>query len=1020
MTRSDHPCCLIVGLLILGLASLTDPPTYAQGRLNANPNGPRSLSKTYGQVPAHFEANRGQTDRSVQFVSRGRGYALFLTPDQAVFVLRSSPALRNAKSGNPATGVAKAPSALRLQFLNTGPGIRSDGLEQLPGFTNYYLGSDPKKWVRRVPTFAQVRVRDLYEGVDLVYHANQGKLEFDLIVSPGADPKRIRLGLRGHQELTVDAAGDLVVRTEAGEIRLHRPYAFQDTDGTRQTIASNYVLRTSDEVGLALGDYDPNKPLVIDPVLSYSTYLGGGAEDAGQSIALDAAGNAYITGYTDSFDFPTSRAFQPTTRGGRDVFVVKLDATGTALLYATYVGGAGFDEGFGIAVDPSGNAFVAGLTTSADFPITPGSLQTAIGGGNCGGSPCPDGFVLKLDPQGSTLLYSTYLGGSGDDEAFGIAVDGSGNAHVTGQTTSTDFPVVGPFQPSCNQCSLFNADAFFAKLNAAGSALLYSTFLGGSANEFGRAIAVDSAGNAYIAGQTSSPDFPTRNPLQPSFGGGGTDAFVAKFDAASNVLTYATYLGGFGFESANGIAAAPSGNAFVTGATGSFNFPVLNAMQPFFAGGFADSFVTKIDPVGALVFSTWLGGGGFDVGTGIVVGPGGTVYVTGETDSSNFPTANPLQATCHLHPFGFCPGDAFVTILDTSGTSLIFSSYLGGGDLDVASGLAVDSSGNAYVTGRTSSVDFPTTAALQPNLASKGQPDAFVAKLDVSAPNLPPFASAGFDQVVECASHEGTAVVLDGSASNDPDGDSLGFTWVDVGGNIVGTSAQSSVTLLPGFHGFALTVNDGHGATATASVFVIVQDTTPPVLTLSTTEIVQIIPTATARGMVVDLAGVASAMDRCDPSPSVTSDAPALFPLGATTVAFSATDAGGNTAQSQLTVRVNYNFVGYLSPIENDGSSVFSAGRAIPVKFQLTAADGTIVSNAAAALQAFLIRPDGSLEVVPVSSTGASNDGSLFRFLSEENVYVYNLNTAGFSPGNYLLRTQVSDQTIHDVRVALR
>jgi Bacterial Ig-like domain (group 3)/Beta-propeller repeat len=443
---------------------------------------------------------------------------------------------------------------------------------------------------------------------------------------------------------------------------------------------------------------------------------------AGEGIAVDSSGNAYVTGDTCSTDFPTMNPLQPAndgTCGWGNAFVTKLNPSGSALVYSTYLGGSVADAGLGIAVDSSGNAYVTGETLSPDFPITPGAFQTACGGG---GSGCWDAFVAKINSSGSALVYSTYLGGDGVDAGWGIAVDRSSDAYVTGQTNSTNFPVTpGALQTTCGSNSCSNSNAFVSKLNPSGSALVYSTYLGGSGGDYGNGIAVDSSDDAYVAGVTESTNFPTMNPLQPTFGG-AIDAFVSKVNSSGSTLVYSTYLGGSGQDFGQSIAVDSSGNAYVTGATESTNFPTVSPLQPA-NGGSTDAFVAKLNPSGsALLYSTYLGGAGYDSGNGIAVDSSGNAYVNGTTNSANFPTMNPLQAALAGG------GDAFVAEINSIGSALAYSTYLGGSGGEVGEGIAVDSSGSAFVTGFTTSTNFPTMNPLQP-VYGGGYSDAYVAKI---------------------------------------------------------------------------------------------------------------------------------------------------------------------------------------------------------------------------------------------------------------------------------------------------
>ena len=644
-----------------------------------------------------------------------------------MLALRKPVASNIPRRGNTSPGNAKAeqalavpPAVVRMKLVGANPSPRVSGLEELPGRSNYFLGNDPSKWRTNVPTYAKVQYKDVYPGVDLVYYGNQRELEYDLIVAPGANPEAIQLAFEGEDELELDGQGDLVLHSDGGQVRLHKPLVYQQVDGVRREIAGAYVLNGGRQVGFQVAAYDASKPLIIDPVLEYSTYLGGSNNDFGNAIAVDGSGNAYVTGTTESTDFPTANPIQPAFSGGSggatDVFVTKLNAAGDALVYSTHLGGFGDERGFGIAVDDLGNAYVTGETLSSNFP-TASPIQAANGG-------LSDAFVTKLNAAGDALVYSTYLGGSLFEQGNGIAVDAAGNAYVMGLTNSTDFPTASPLQPTYGGGTF---DVFVTKLNAAGDALVYSTYLGGSGSEilqFG-AISADASGNAYVAGSTSSTDFPTASPIQASQGG-SFDAFVTKLNTAGNALVYSTYLGGSGSDRGLAIAVDASGNAYVTGFTGSTEFPTASPIQAA-NGGLSDAFVTKLNAAGdALVYSTYLGGSSSDVGYGIAVDAAGNAYVMGETDSTEFPTASPIQSALG----GF--DDAFVTKLNAAGNALVYSTYLGGSAADHGAGIALDGAGRAYVTGSTYSSNFPTINAIQPTNA--GGQYAFVTKITDEPP----------------------------------------------------------------------------------------------------------------------------------------------------------------------------------------------------------------------------------------------------------------------------------------------
>ena len=718
---------LLVTLILLPRSRPAGTTTHA-----ATPAVAAKLAK----LPLSFEVNRGQTDKQVKFLSRGPGYALFLTPTEAVLSLKAGNGQRAQK--NPALPVAIRPKStaskaavLRIRLEHANSNAKVSGIDELAGKSNYFIGNDPAKWRRNIPTFGGVKYQAVYSGVDLAYYGNQRQLEYDFVLAPGADPNQIELSFAGANRLRLDAAGNLVVSIAGGEIVEHTPLIYQDIDGVRRRVAGGYQLRNGHSVGFKLAAYDDRERLTIDPSLVYSTYLGGSNDDAGGGIAVDSSGNAYVAGSTGSSDFPTTAgAVQTTFDGGNsDAFVSKLNSSGSALIYSTYLGGSNDEDGNAVALDSSGNAYVIGDTASTDFPTTAGALQSTSSGGF-------DAFISKLDSSGSSLLYSTYLGGNGDDVAQGIAVDLLGNAYVNGYTFSSNFPTtVGVVQTAFSGAR----DAFVSKVNSSGSALIYSTFLGGSNDDVGFGIAVDLLGNAYVNGYTNSSDFPTTAGAFQTTLGGGYDQYISKVNSSGSALIYSTYLGGSNIDLGEGIAVDSSGNAYVAGGTQSTNFPTTpGALQTTFGGGTEDAFVSKLNSSGsALVYSTYLGGSKFDVGQGIAVDSSDNAYITGYTNSSDFPTtAGAPQTTLGGGV------DVFVSTLNGSGSTLIYSTYLGGSDLEAGQGIAVDSSGNAYVTGYTASSDFPTTTGAFQTTFGGGADNAFVAKISAVAPTPTPTATA--------------------------------------------------------------------------------------------------------------------------------------------------------------------------------------------------------------------------------------------------------------------------------------
>ena len=616
-----------------------------------------------------------------------------------------------------------------MKVVGAAPSQRLTGLEPLSAKSNYFVGDDPSKWITGVSNFAQVKYEDVYRGVDLIYYGRQSKLEYDFVLAANVDPRIVEVAFEGAQSVRLDSRGDLLLGTPVGEIRQARPLVYQEVDGVKEAIPASYELRGAQQVGFVIASYDQSRPLVIDPVLSYSTYLGGTGIDIGNGITVDRSGNAYVVGDTTSLDFPTTagaydRALSDLDPfwGGGDVFVAKLNATGTALLYTTYIGGNSYDSGRAITVDAAANAYVTGATLSADFP-TRNAFQSVYGG-----SLSLDAFVVKLDPTGSSLVYSTYLGGSLPEIGYGIAVNSAGNAYVVGETDSADFPLMQPIKPA--KLSFDTADAFITELSPSGSALVYSTYFGGASGDVAFSVALDSTGNMYFTGMTTSVNFPTTNPFQASkISDGYWTAFVTKLNPTGTAAVYSTYLGGTYPEAGNAIAVDALGSAYVTGSTYSGNFPTTpDAFQPVRTiEPFIDTvFVTKFSPAGSeLMYSTYLGA--FGIGKAIAVDGDGNACVTGYT-AAGFPVTPDAFRGVYAGPFF---NDAFVARLNSNGTSLVYSTYFGGTDgNDAGMAIALDRVGNIYVTGGTSSAAFPVTpGALQTTFhpgAFTG--DGFVAK----------------------------------------------------------------------------------------------------------------------------------------------------------------------------------------------------------------------------------------------------------------------------------------------------
>jgi Beta-propeller repeat len=574
----------------------------------------------HANLPLAFTGNAGQSDTSVRYSAQGVGVAVFLTRREAVLALQRPGARRRG------TG-----AALALRFVGANRNVAVHAEHPGKGRINYLLGNNPANWRTGLRAYERVVYRELWPGIDLVFHGGSGKLKYELLVRPGARVNNIRLAYRGAKGLSLDGSGNLVVRTLAGVFTDERPLSYQLVDGRRVPVRSGFALSQDDAFGFALGrGYDRRYPLVIDPGLLYSTYLGGGGDDHGNSVALDGAGSAYVAGYTTSADFPTTPGAFDTT-GSFDAFVAKFDASG-ALVYSTYLGGGEDDSSFGVAVDGSGSAYVTGRTNSANFPTTPGAFDTTYAQ--------VDAFVTKLNASGTALVYSTYLGGfGGPDSGARVALDGTGSAYVAGSTGSFDFPTTpGAF----DTMFVGPLDAFVTKLNVSGSDLLYSTYLGGGGvgGDEAHALAVDGAGIVYLTGRTGSADFPTTPGAWDTTYGGQYDAFVTKLNASGAALLYSTYLGGSGGpDYGDGVAVDGAGSAYVTGTTPSADFPTTAGASDMSWNGSDDAFLTKLDASGAaLGYSTYLGGSGGDHGADISLDGAANAYVTGTTSSANFPT----------------------------------------------------------------------------------------------------------------------------------------------------------------------------------------------------------------------------------------------------------------------------------------------------------------------------------------------------------------------------------------------
>ncbi len=702
---------------------LTAPGARTYASKPSRPTG----DTTFGSLPLTFEANVGQSDPSVAFLAHASGYTVFLTATGVVAQLNLGSIPHNGGdlrasllSELSQTGLWDSPAAdpvvLRTQFIGANPKVSIEGLEEQAAKSNYFVGNDPTNWRTGVPNFLKVGYAGIYPGIDVVFYGNDRDLEYDFLVSPAGNPHLIQLSLAGADHLSVDEYGDLVLAFPGGEVVDRAPFVYQTFDGLKQFVGGHYRLEGSNRVAFDIGDYDHSRTLIIDPVFSYSTYLGGKADDFPIWSDLGADGSLYLTGFTSSTHFPTTTgAFQQKSGGRIDVFVTKLTPDGSGLVYSTYLGGRGDDFAIGISVTPEGRAHVVGGTSSPDFPIKNAIQPTSAGGF--------DAFITVLDPTGSSLVYSTYLGGSGDDAAFIGPTHPDGTTWVYGRTGSTDFPVTsGAFQTTFGGGPF---DIFVAKIDASGQHLVYSTYVGGSGDDEGTDGTVDGDGHAFVTGFTSSRDFPvTPGAFQRKYGGGDTDAVAVKVSPDGSRLEYSTYLGGNGREDVTDGRLDSDGNLFIPGSTNSTNFPTTpTAFQSAYAGGAHDGFIAILNPSGSsLRWASYFGGTGDDTAGGIRPDGSGGFYFVGATSSTDLPTTRDALQPTH----GGGPSDSFVghfSFASDLRPNLTYSSYFGGAGFDEASGQGVnlDSQGNLFVVGDTNSANLFTT----PNAFQRSEAGGF-------------------------------------------------------------------------------------------------------------------------------------------------------------------------------------------------------------------------------------------------------------------------------------------------------
>lgn len=668
------------------------------GQREAGPVSTLKMNSVGGSAPLHFIANAGQADAEALYCARTPGYTLWLSRDGLVF--DESGAVRSTGGNRTVT---------RLVFQDARRDVRVAASDPSDYRVSYFYGSNESGWKTGIPTSRAVLYEDLYDGIDLKVYGSEGRIEYDWILAPGARPDRIRFVYSGAKDLRLDQDGNLAVETAAGRIVHRRPRAYQVVDGRKTDVEASFLQRADGSCGFAVGSYDPRYELTIDPlVLVYSSYLGGWKEDYFYEIATDPTGALYVSGITRSSDFPPG----PESPGRVDIFVSKISPDGKDLIYTAFfptTGNSG-PSYQGIFVDSHGFVYLAGTTDSNKFPVK-NAFQSKYGGED-------DGFILKISKDGQSLIYSSYIGGKADDWCGAVSVDASGAAYIGGSTFSSDFPTKKAFQP------VFGGgrkDGFVAKVAPQGSSLVYSTFFGGSNIDSLQAVIIDDDGAVFLAGGTYSPNFPRKAAFQKALGG-KIDAYVAKLSAAGNSLIYSSYLGGKGDEYFGNLATDESGAVYVTGYTNG-SFPLKNAFQKTKKGG-KEGFVTKIDPQGkAIVYSSYLGGAGDEYCNGIAVDGNGAAYIVGSTESAKFPLKLPYQSILKGR------SDAFLAVVDPGGAKLNYSTYLGGKYMENGYGIAIGADGALYLSGNTNSPDFPLLGAYQEELA--GDYDGFVLKFSL-------------------------------------------------------------------------------------------------------------------------------------------------------------------------------------------------------------------------------------------------------------------------------------------------
>jgi hypothetical protein len=732
--------CIFLGLQALGQSQ---PDTSARTQAAAQ----------YSSLPLTFQANQGQTASQVKFLSQGRGYTAFLTASGMMLSLRPSEGVARqslAQGTSLRTAAAQSPAMLQFTLVGAASNPVVTGEEMQPGKVNYFFGNDPTKWKTNIATYGRIRYHNVYPGIDMIYYGNHRQLEYDFAIAPGADPSQIQFQIQGAKNISLDSNGDLVLDTGTGVLHFKNPVIYQESDGARIPVKGAYAMKDATHVGFNLAAFDSSKPTVIDPVLAYGTYLGGSGDEEATGVAVDSNGNVYIAGYTDSTDFPSAN-FGSLPAGDFHVFVAKLDPTGSTLLYADYIGGNNSDLDFALTIDSAGEAYLAGSTASSNFPVVNAYQPTYPGSLN--------GFVTKVSADGSTLLYSTYLGGNGSDLPASIALDSSSNILVAGSTSSSNFPMENAYQStiSPNQGGQYGTYGFLTKFTADGSALVYSTYFAGSTNAPSctisscsaspssaiAAVVVDGSGSAYVGGTTNTYNFPTTTGVYETSTYAPENniaGFVSKFDSSGD-LTYSTYFDETSGVMTNiaGIAVDSLGSAYVTGSAfgdGTFPLTSTNICDPSTYGQNCEfTFITKFDPTAAtLLYSTFIGPYNLASATSIALDASNDAYVLASTNSTTFPLVNGIEAFS-TEGSQFQAGstyDVIVAEVDPLGQTELFATYLGGSGTNGSAAMALDSNANIYVAGTTEATDFPISLGSFQGIIG-GNTDSFIVKISPTA-----------------------------------------------------------------------------------------------------------------------------------------------------------------------------------------------------------------------------------------------------------------------------------------------